>query len=301
MRMAWGDCEDASVVDIKEWNRVRGGLQFGQRLQGKIARVPRPGAVGIFVDVGLPVGGFVDVLLLPVDADRWPHEGSVVEFEVWWADERPQLRLKPVDPGFLRDDFDQWQAKMRPGWAAERGQAVPISTSPAATQARVHAWVDATATPLAGADVVTGFSAETEETLRAAGWWPGRRVPVDLWRGTLQQSGLVHLHAAAAGFLTEFGGLSVSLSGPGITCAKTPFEFDPELCIGEEDRFAEWGETIGRDLFPIGELDQGRFFLGIDEHSEIYLIADWVAAFGPLKDAMEKLVQGVRPQSITTS
>jgi len=118
---------------------VRRSLRFGQRLPGRVVRVPRPGAIGIFVDVGLPVGGFVDVLLLPIDADRWPREGSVVEFEVWWADERPQLRLKPVDPRFLRNDFDQWQAKMRPAWAAERGQPVPISTSPAATQALVNA------------------------------------------------------------------------------------------------------------------------------------------------------------------
>ncbi|MFC1404559.1 MULTISPECIES: SUKH-3 domain-containing protein [Streptacidiphilus] len=286
---------------MEEWNRVRGGLRFGQRLSGRVVRVPRPGAMGIFIDVGLPVGGFVDVLLLPVDADRWPREGSVVEFEVWWADERPQLRLKPVDPCFLRDDFDRWQARMRPAWAAERGQPVPVSTSSAATQARVHAWVDATATPLAEADVVTGFSIETEEALRAAGWWPSRRVSVDPWRDALEEDGLVHLHEAAERFLAEFGGLSVSLSGPGITCAKTPFEFDPELCVGEGDRFADWGETIGRDLFPIGELDQGRFFLGIDEHSEIYLVADWIATFGPLKDALEKLVLGVLPQTIATS
>ena len=110
----------------------------------------------------------------------------------------------------------------------------------------------------------------------------------------------MRLHDAAERFLTEFGGLGVSLSGPDITCAKTPFEFDPELCVGEEDRFADWGETIGRDLFPIGELDQVRFFLGIDENSEIYLVADWIATFGPLKDALERLVLGVRPQTIAT-
>jgi len=89
---------------------------------------------------------------------------------------------------------------------------------------------------MAEAHVVTGFSAETEETLGTASWWPGRRVSVDPWRDALEEDGLGHLHEAAERFLAEFGGLSVTLSGPGITCAKTSFEFDPELCVGEGDR-----------------------------------------------------------------
>ncbi|WSQ06845.1 SUKH-3 domain-containing protein [Streptomyces sp. NBC_01231] len=41
-------------------------------------------------------------------------------------------------------------------------------------------------------------------------------------------------------------------SGWGITCAKTAFVFDPALLVGEVNRFADWSETIGRDIFPIG-------------------------------------------------
>ena len=67
--------------------------------------MPSPGAIGIFVDIGLPVNGFVDVLLLPSEAERWPTEGTESEFEVWWADERPQIRLKPADPLFVREDL----------------------------------------------------------------------------------------------------------------------------------------------------------------------------------------------------
>lgn len=78
----------------------------------------------MFVDVGLPVGGFVDVLLLPRDAQRWPAVGTESEFEVWWADERMQLRLKPLDPAFLWEDFEAWQARVRPNWSAERGRPV---------------------------------------------------------------------------------------------------------------------------------------------------------------------------------
>jgi hypothetical protein len=62
---------------------------------------------------------------LPDAADRWPAEGTLAEFELWWADERQQVRLKPVDPQFVTDDFDECAAEWRPGWPEERGQAVP--------------------------------------------------------------------------------------------------------------------------------------------------------------------------------
>ncbi|MEU3619916.1 SUKH-3 domain-containing protein [Streptomyces sp. NPDC006872] len=59
-----------------------------------------------------------------------------------------------------------------------------------------------------------------------------------------------------------------------------------------------FSQTIGRDLFPIGELDEGRFFLGIDQSNEIYLVETWVATFGPAQDALEKLVLGVAPETV---
>ncbi|MFC9243913.1 hypothetical protein ACFT7S_07645 [Streptomyces sp. NPDC057136] len=45
------------------------------------------------MDIGLSVGGFVDVLLLPEQSEDWPAEGTVGEFEIWWADSRQQIRL----------------------------------------------------------------------------------------------------------------------------------------------------------------------------------------------------------------
>lgn len=146
------------MVSAEEWVRIRRGLRFGQRFRGTATAVPRPGAIGIFVDIGLPVGGFVDVLLLPTVAERWPDQGTEAEFEVWWADQRQQVRLKPVDPQFLRDDFAHWQADWRPGWPED----VPVD----------KAWADAAATYLRGTAVI-------EETLRSAGWRPGPHVSTD--------------------------------------------------------------------------------------------------------------------------
>ncbi|MCW2936317.1 MAG: hypothetical protein JWM19_7279 [Actinomycetia bacterium] len=51
----------------------------------------RPGVAGIAVDLGLPVGGFVDVIHLPFDPGLWPALGTVTGFVIWWIDERPQI------------------------------------------------------------------------------------------------------------------------------------------------------------------------------------------------------------------
>ncbi|WP_053750430.1 SUKH-3 domain-containing protein [Streptomyces sp. MMG1533] len=112
------------------------------------------------------------------------------------------------------------------------------------------------------------------------------------------EAGLI-MHEAAERFLAEFGGLYVNVHGPGISVARTPFEFDPELLIGEEDRFTAWSEEIGRHIFPLGELDEGRHDLGIDEFSEIYLVDRWAATFGRMPQAMENLVLGVKPRRLT--
>jgi hypothetical protein len=58
---------------------------------------------------------------------------------------------------------------------------------------------------------------------------------------------------------------------------------------------ADSSRSIGRSLFPIGVLDYGRFFLGIDEHAEFYLVETWVASFGRMPLAMENLLSGIMP------
>lgn len=112
------------MVTAQQWKSIRAGLSFGQRLPGRVVHVPRPGTIGVFVDLGLPVGGFVDVLLLPREVTCWPVVGTQSEFEVWSADERMQIRLKPVDPAFLREDFAGYLERWRPGWPQECGRPV---------------------------------------------------------------------------------------------------------------------------------------------------------------------------------
>ncbi|MER5733361.1 hypothetical protein ABT084_34380 [Streptomyces sp. NPDC002138] len=112
------------MVTDAEWARIRRGLRFGQVFEGTVVKVPRPGVIGIFVDIGLSVGGFVDVLLLPNECEDWPAEGTVADFEIWWAGSRQQIRLKPSDSRYLRTDFTDFVERFCPSWAADVGQPV---------------------------------------------------------------------------------------------------------------------------------------------------------------------------------
>ncbi|MCX5078347.1 hypothetical protein OG321_38550 [Streptomyces sp. NBC_00424] len=117
-------CDDLFVVTDAEWARIRRDLRFGQVFEGTVVKVPQPGAIGIFVDIGLSVGGFVDVLLLPDEGEDWPAEGTVADFEIWWADSRRQIRLKPFDSRYLRTDFTDFVERFRPSWPADVGRPV---------------------------------------------------------------------------------------------------------------------------------------------------------------------------------
>ncbi len=142
------------------------------------------------------------------------------------------------------------------------------------------------------------FSPEVEEVLRGAGWSPERQVDVAGWTALFEGEGL-RAHQAAIDFLREFGGLAVHRGEPGQeNKAKESFEFDPSLCEGEGDLFRTWGEELERELFPLGELDRGRFYLAIDENAEIYLVEAWAASFGAMPAAIENLVLGREPTEV---
>jgi hypothetical protein len=126
------------------------------------------------------------------------------------------------------------------------------------------------------------FSSESQNVLHDFGW-PDRRADISSWVQEAESAG-IHAHETARKFLEEFGGLSIS-----------SFEINPHLCAGEEDRFLEWGDEIGRSLFPVGVIESGRYFLGIDEHGEIYLVETWIASYGRMPNALDNLINGVHP------
>ncbi|MFJ8885712.1 hypothetical protein ACIRJR_20195 [Streptomyces sp. NPDC102402] len=125
------------MVTDAEWDRTRRALRFGQVFEGTVVNVPRPGAIGIFVDIGLSVGGFVDVLLLPEQGEDWPEVGTVGEFEVWWADSGRQIRLKPSDSRYLCSDFADFVDRWRPGWPSDIGCPVRDAGAPSPDEVQV--------------------------------------------------------------------------------------------------------------------------------------------------------------------
>ncbi|MEU3540235.1 SUKH-3 domain-containing protein [Streptomyces paromomycinus] len=139
------------------------------------------------------------------------------------------------------------------------------------------------------------FSREVEDVLRRSGWLPGRRVDLARWKVSAAE---FTWHSAAEVFLQEFGGLRVDIDGPGITCAREPFEFDPELAVGEGERFAELSALFGLGLFPLGEVGQGEFFLAIDEEGDIYRLGAGASRYGVGDLALGHLVTGVAPERL---
>lgn len=71
-------------------------------------------------------------------------------------------------------------------------------------------------------------SQEVLEVLEPSGWTVGRPVDTTDWRSMFEAVGIV-MHDAAEAFLQEFGGLTVSIGGPGASRAREPFKLNPEL------------------------------------------------------------------------
>jgi hypothetical protein len=72
-------------------------MHFGRRFLGRAARIPSPGAIGVFVDSGLTAGGFVDVPL-PRETARRPLEDTEASsaFDGARAADRARLTVRSV-------------------------------------------------------------------------------------------------------------------------------------------------------------------------------------------------------------
>ena len=141
------------------------------------------------------------------------------------------------------------------------------------------------------------YHPDVERALRAAGWAPGRQVPhlVGHWRATLEKERFV-LHRAAESVLLEFGGLRITAVGPGVAVSSSGLNLDPDLAIGESDRFLDYfPELHNRSVFPVGESDDGHAFVGVDPQGVTYLLADEVfARWATFNTALDGLLRGVR-------
>ncbi|MEC3919282.1 hypothetical protein [Nocardia sp. CDC160] len=104
---------DPIELDLDAARRI---YPVGDHVVGVVTLIPRPGAIGLFVDLGCPPFGFVDVLNLPESIDQWPTVGTVTEFEVLQHMHR-QVRLWPLDTAF-QSSTAVWPAMSEPEWRA---------------------------------------------------------------------------------------------------------------------------------------------------------------------------------------
>ena len=122
--------------DEDELTAVRRRWPVGTRARGRVSDVPAgAGRAGVAVDLGDPVPGWVDMLLLPDEKDRWPPVGRTGVFEVLQhlGDE---IRLFPLDAGMRGERCRQlrWSGA---GWAAV-SRRWPVGTAVEATVDQVY-------------------------------------------------------------------------------------------------------------------------------------------------------------------
>lgn len=103
------------MTEPEDLDAARRTFPVGDHVTGKVTLIPRPGVIGLFVDLGLPPTGFVDVLHLPRSVDAWPGVGTVTDFEVL-QHRRQQVRLWPLDDAFRSSTADFWRSE--PEWHA---------------------------------------------------------------------------------------------------------------------------------------------------------------------------------------
>ena len=148
---------------------------------------------------------------------------------------------------------------------------------------------------------MTRFSRPAEETLRRVGWYPGRQVRemVDSWKRTLKLSDGLEMFPRAETVLLEFGGLRIDQQGPGVTCARESFTFDPTAAVYEGDRFSDFSTMLRTKLYPLGEASGGHCFWAIGENGDIYLLMNDLILLGnTIEDALEKLLIGIAGKEI---
>lgn len=131
----------------------------------------------------------------------------------------------------------------------------------------------------------------------SVGWTPDRRIDTSVWRADFESEG-VHMFPIAEQFLARFGGLSFEQREGGIDSYCFQFELDPDLCRGDGQLFIEWGETLGKGFYPLGEFDRGRFYLGMDSDGVIYRATNELARFGKELEGLAALVLGVRAEPL---
>ncbi|MGQ4333622.1 SUKH-3 domain-containing protein [Streptomyces hayashii] len=154
----------------------------------------------------------------------------------------------------------------------------------------------------------TRFPVPVDAALRAAGWQPGRWdiKQAEIWADTLRDhtSPAGHRHAvfpAAVEAWAEFGGLTVTPTGPGRQIAPTTLHLDPLHGLHLARTLADLGRTLDTEVAPLGTETDTHSLLAIDAEGRVYALdhtGDWY--LGPdIDQALGTLTTGIEPTRLT--
>lgn len=133
-------------------------------------------------------------------------------------------------------------------------------------------------------------SPKIERILRSAGWTPGRRIDLRVWNAFP-----VPPFTAAQSVLTEFGGLHLGSTGPGIDCATSDVDLTPQWPNRQFTDYPDLERSLGQRLYPLGVTHRANMDLLIDESGRVYELQDdlhFVAS--TFADALEIILLGKR-------
>jgi hypothetical protein len=140
---------------------------------------------------------------------------------------------------------------------------------------------------------MTRFRDVTQRALERAGWFPGRSVNDFVANAEVRLSPEFQLFASARAALLEFGGLQLNPVGRGVNVSLARVVLEPTLAWGEEDRFGGYQPILGKRLYPLGEYDNGHFFIAMDEAGAVHLIGVTFVTVAPTMDlALDGFILG---------
>ncbi|MER7758580.1 SUKH-3 domain-containing protein [Streptomyces sp. NPDC097619] len=155
----------------------------------------------------------------------------------------------------------------------------------------------------------TRFPVSVDATLRTAGWQPGRWdiKQAEYWADALRDhtTPAGHRHTvfpAAVEAWAEFGGLTLTASGPGRQIAPTPVRIDPLTGLHLARTFNDLGRALDTTVCPLGTEADGRAHLAIDATGRVYSVddtGDWYLG-AHIDEALGTLLTGLQPVRLTT-
>jgi hypothetical protein len=117
------------------------------------------------------------------------------------------------------------------------------------------------------------FAKETQELLKAAGWYPGRNVsgqyslPIDGYPSLI------------INFLNEYGNLTISGKKHSFSDVVEKIEINPKHGEGEyeeeESDYSYYSSLIKRKLFPMGFFLPDHYNICCDAEGRVYMIGEY--------------------------